>query len=72
MLDESQEPSTATITGNRIHEEPCADGIDIRASGTARNARTSGRPSGCVAGLGRGYRRQVAGGEVDDLAGGRP
>ncbi len=36
MLDESRARATATIVGNEVHDAQCADGIDVRASGTAR------------------------------------
>ena len=40
MLDESHGSSTAVISGNYVHHAACADGIDIRTSGTARSAVT--------------------------------
>jgi hypothetical protein len=40
LLDESQGASEATIAGNRVHDEACADGIDVRATGTARASVT--------------------------------
>jgi hypothetical protein len=40
LLDESQGATTGAIAGNRVHDEACADGIDVRATGTARVAVT--------------------------------
>ena len=35
MVDESHTSTTVTIEGNSVHDADCADGIDVRASGTA-------------------------------------
>jgi hypothetical protein len=35
MVDESRATAHVSVTGNRVHDAGCADGIDIRASGTA-------------------------------------
>ena len=35
MLDESHTATNLSITGNFVHDASCADGIDVRASGTA-------------------------------------
>jgi hypothetical protein len=36
MVDATRAGTNVVIDGNRIHDADCADGIDIRASGTAR------------------------------------
>jgi len=36
MIDESHTIARISVRGNRVHDARCADGIDIRASGTAR------------------------------------
>ncbi len=36
MIDESHNTTHVSVEGNLVHDARCADGIDIRASGTAR------------------------------------
>ena len=43
MIDESRTASNVAITGNYVHDGSCADGIDVRASGTARVAANVAR-----------------------------
>lgn len=43
MIDARDTPATLTIAGNTVHDTSCADGIDVRASGTASvTARVDG------------------------------
>src|SRR3954452_21676649 len=43
MVDESHTATKVTIEGNSVHDADCADGIDVRASGTADvTARVAG------------------------------
>jgi hypothetical protein len=36
MVDETHTPTRVSVKRNRVHDAGCADGIDIRASGTSR------------------------------------